>query len=130
MQMPRTRSARRRAAAVGAALGLMVLGASMLSDASAAPGRRAAPILRLTRRDPVTVSGRHFQPRRRVHVRLVDGRTLIATAVATGSGGFTVSFPTVVDRCSSFSISATQEPRAHVVLHGFPKPECLPASAP
>ncbi len=129
MRIARIPSARRAAAAV-AALGLTIGTTSMLSDASAAPGKLPAPSLRLTNRDPVTVSGLHFHPRLRVHVRLVDGRTLARNPVATGTGGFTISFPAVVDRCSSFSISAIQRPRVSVALHGFPKPECAPASAP
>jgi hypothetical protein len=64
-------------AAVVATLVLVVIGASILVGATAAAsgGKRSAAKLTLTRRDPVTIGGRGFQPRTRVAIRLVAGRT-------------------------------------------------------
>lgn len=75
----------------------------------------------------VTVRGVHFQPRKRVHVSLIAARTVSLNVVANGRGGFTVTFSSVViDRCSSFSVLASQRQGATVMLHGA-KPECPPA---
>ncbi len=130
--MPLTQLARRRTAAVIVTAGLLVLGPSILSGASAAPQRskHSTTRLTLTRRNPVTVSGHGFRPRARVHVRLVATRTLSRTPTANQAGAFTVTFPVVIDRCSAWSVSAAQPHRATAVLRAPPKPECAPASAP
>jgi hypothetical protein len=123
---------RRRTAALAVTLGLTVAGAGILSDASAAPQHSSHPgkSLTLTRRSPVIISGHGFRPRARVHVRLVTTRTLSRNPKADRAGGFTVTFPTGIDRCSSWSISAAQPPSPTVVLRGPTKPECAPASTP
>jgi hypothetical protein len=132
MKMPLTQLARRGTVALVVAAGLIVVGASILSDASAAPQRskRSTTSLTLTRRNPVTVSGHGFRPRARVHVRLIATRTLSRTTKANRAGAFFVTFPTVIDRCSSWSISAAQPYSPTAVLRGPAKPECAPASTP
>ncbi len=90
-------------------------------------GKPPAPSLRLIRIHPVTVRGVHFHPRTRVHVRLLAARTVSRKVVTNSRGAFTIAFSSVViDRCSSFSVLASQRHGATVVLHG-PKPECPPA---
>jgi hypothetical protein len=132
INLPLNQLARRRTAAVVVIAGLLVLGPSILSGASAAPKRskHSTTRLTLTRRNPVTVSGHGFRPRARVHVRLVTTRTLSRTPTANQAGAFTVTFPVVIDRCSGWSISAAQRQRPTAVLRGSPKPQCAPASAP
>jgi hypothetical protein len=110
-------------------VGLVLAGAVIVTGASATAdrGKPSAPSLRLIRIHPVTVAGAHFRPRNRVRVSLVAARTVSRNVTATGRGAFTVTFSSVViDRCSSFSVLASQRHGATVVLHG-PKPECPPA---
>jgi hypothetical protein len=128
LQLPPTRSSRHRIAAVIAILGLLFVGALSFTGASATAHRakRRAPSLTLAHRNPATVTGHNFQPRVRVHVRLVAGQTLSRNPVANRAGSFTVTFAAVIDRCSSWSVLASQRHHATVVLRG-PKPECPPA---
>jgi hypothetical protein len=128
MQMPLTRVSRRRAAAVIVTLGLVIIGASILigTTAAARGGKRSAPRLMITRRNPVTVGGRGFRPRARVGVRLIAGRTFSRHAVVNRAGRFTITFPAVIDRCSSWSVSVSQPHHATVMLRGA-KPMCPPA---
>jgi hypothetical protein len=121
-----TRSTLRRAAAVIAILALAVAAAAILlgAPATAKRSKRPAPSLTLAKRDPATVIGRHFAPRARVHVRLASGPTLTRNPMTNRHGAFTVVFPTAVDRCSSFTITASQEHHRTVVLAA--KPECPP----
>jgi hypothetical protein len=130
--MSLTQLARRGTVALVVTAGLIVVGASLLSNASAAPQRskRSTTSLTLTRRSPVTVSGHGFRPRVHVHVRLIATRTLSRTPKANRSGSFIVTFPVVIDRCSAWSISAAQPHSATAVLRGPAKPECAPASTP
>lgn len=105
---------------------IAVLSSIAIVRAAAAGGAaRATPSLVLTRLSPVTVRGRHFRPRIRVKLTLVTQRGLSRSARPGASGGFTLTFPTAIDRCSSWSVSASQAGRA-VVLHGAAKPECAP----
>jgi len=129
--MSLTSSPGRRIVGIVAALALLLFAASTVADGSAAANRsNAAPTLRLIRLNPVTVAGRHFRPHRRVHVKLISGQTLSRDAVPDGHGAFTLAFTGgVFDRCSSFSVVATQRPGATVVLRG-PKPECPVAPTP
>jgi hypothetical protein len=132
MQLQLIRTTRRRTAAVVAALGLIVAVASLLVGGSATAHRTkpVAPSLTLARRSPVLVSGHNFQPRSRVHLRLVAGQTLTRNATANRRGAFTARFSAVIDRCSSWSITASQRHHSAVVLRGPAKPECAPASTP
>jgi hypothetical protein len=74
----------------------------------------------------VTVGGHGFQPRTRVVIRLAVGRIFSRHAVANGGGAFTVTFPAVIGRCSSWSVSASQPHHAVAVLRAA-KPMCPPA---
>ena len=131
MKMPLTQLARRGTVALVVTAGLIVVGASTLRDASAAPQRsKRSTSLTLTRRNPVTVSGHGFRPRAHVRVRLIATRTLFRTPRANRAGAFFVTFPMVIDRCSSWSISAAQPYSPTAVLRGPGKPECAPASTP
>jgi hypothetical protein len=86
--------------------------------------------MRMVRLNPVTITGHGFKAHRRVHVRLVMGHTISRKPLANSSGSFTVQFPTVVDRCSAFTVTASQLNRPTVVLQVPPKPACAPAMAP
>ena len=79
--------------------------------------------------NPVTIAGRGFKAHRRVHVRLMVGHTISRRPLANRAGAFTVQFPTVVDRCSGFTVTASQQNRPTVVLQVPPKPACAPAMA-
>ena len=83
----------------------------------------------LERRDPATVGGTGFKSRSRVRVAFVSARTFVRHPVTNAQGAFTATFPTVVDRCTAWSVSASQPGRATVVLRG-PRPQCAPASTP
>ena len=113
-------------AVVGTVLAI-VIGAS--SAAQRANQAHAAPDLVLTKLSPVTVLGRHFEPRTRVQVTLKAPRSLSRRARTNASGAFTVTFPVVIDRCTSWSVSASQGRHALVVVRGA-KPECAPARTP
>ena len=127
MQIPRALSPR-RAALLIATLALLVSGALVLGHASGA-GARPVAHLALVKANPVTVSGRGFRARVRVHLLLVDQRTLARRALANRTGAFTVTFPTVLDRCSGWSVTATQPGRAMVILRSPARPECPALSA-
>jgi hypothetical protein len=130
MQMPLTPPARRVLAMV-MTMALIIGAASLLTNASAAPRASGSGArLVLTSKDPITVSGHGFRPRARVHVRLVMERTFSRSPLVNRHGAFTVSFPAVIDRCSTWSLSAGQPHQTTVVLRGPAKPECAPASAP
>lgn len=130
MQMLLTPPAR-RVLVMGVTIALIIGGASVLTNASAAPrAKRSGARLALTSKDPITVSGHGFRPRARVHVRLVMQRTFSRSPLVNRHGAFTVSFPAVIDRCSPWSVSAGQPHQATVVLRGPAKPECAPASTP
>jgi hypothetical protein len=65
-----------------------------------------------------------------VRVRLVAGMTRSRTLKTNWTGAFTVTFAAVIDRCSSWSVTATQQHRPAVVLRSPAKPACPPASTP
>jgi hypothetical protein len=103
-----------------------------LAVATAAVTGRLASVQRslvLAGRDPATVQGRGFRSRSRVRVALVTQRTYVRRAQTNNHGAFTVTFPTTVDRCTSWSVTAAQRNAAPVIVHG-PKPQCAPASTP
>ena len=128
----RTPSSRTRFRRPGAVLALVVLAAAAwiaatgLASASTS-GHRAAK-LALVGHDPATVRGTGFKPRARVRVTF-DG-TQVRRPVTNAQGAFTATFQTVVDRCTTWSVTASQPGRATVVLRGPAKPECAPASTP
>jgi hypothetical protein len=111
--------------------GLLAVGAIVgIASATTDSAKRSRPTLRMVRLNPATVAGRGFTPHRRVHVRLMTGSTLSRRPLANGAGRFTVQFQTVIDRCSGFTVTASQPNHAAVVLHAPPKPECAPAMTP
>ena len=86
----------------------------------------ARAALTLTSGHPVTAAGTGFATRRRVRVTLFLEGKLVRRPTADGRGRFHATFPAAIDRCSAWTISASQPGRATVVLHG-PKPACPPA---
>ncbi len=128
MQKPLAVSPRRAALLVGT-LALLICGVLVLSNASGA-GARPVAHLALVKSNPVTVAGRGFRPRVRVNLMLVDRGTLTRRPLANRNGTFTVSFGTTLDRCSGWSVTATQTGRALVILRSPAKPECAPLRAP
>ena len=128
MQMPLTFQ-RRWAIPPIVTLALLIAAALVVSGASGAGARRVAH-LSLVRSNPVTVSGRGFRPHVRVQLRVVAHTTLSRRAVASRDGRFTVAFPTAIDRCSGWSVTAIQSGRAPVMLRSPAKPECAPLRAP
>jgi hypothetical protein len=131
MEFPLTPSRRRRLIVALAIAGLLAVVAIVgIASATTDHAKRYSPSLRMIHRDPATVAGRGFEPHRRVHVRLMVGHTLTRRPLANGAGAFTIQFPTVIDRCSGFTVTASQQNHPAVVLHGPPKPECAPAGTP
>lgn len=131
MQLPLTPSKRRRSLAALVAVAFLAVAAIVgIASASTDQAKRSGPSLRMIRRDPATVTGRGFKPHRRVHVRLTVGHTVSRTPVANGAGAFTVQFPAVIDRCSAFTVTASQQNRPAVVLRSPAKPACAPAGTP
>lgn len=106
--------------------------AALVVPVSIAAGeQRASPAgsaLTLMSSHPVTVRGHGFAARTRVRVTLSMRGKLVRRPTADVQGRFTVAFPAVIDRCSAWTISASQPGRATVLLHGA-KPACAPASA-
>ena len=114
----------RLTAALVVLVALLGAAAALASGAQSAHQARAA--LTLTSHDPVTVRGTGFKPNARVRVALLDGRTLVRRPVTNARGAFTTTFSAAIDRCSAWSITATQPGRAPVVVRGA-KPQCAPA---
>jgi hypothetical protein len=131
MQLPLTPSTRRRLIAVVAIAGLLVAAIVGIASATADHAKRSGPSLRMIRQNPATVAGRGFKPHRRVHVRLVtDERTLSRRPLANRAGAFTAQFSTVIDRCSAFTVTASQQNHLAVVLRSPARPACAPAGTP
>jgi hypothetical protein len=106
------------------ALLLVGLAATLAIGAPRSHQARAALIL--TKRNPVTVRGTGFKPHTRVRVTLAEAQKLVRRPLASSQGTFTATFSAVIDRCSGWTVTASQPGRATVILHG-PKPECPPA---
>lgn len=131
MQFSLTPSRRRRMLAALATAGMLAVAAVVgIASATTDHVKRSDPTLRMVRLNPATVAGRGFTPHRRVHVRLMASATLSRRPLANGAGAFTVHFPTVIDRCSGFTVTAGQQNHLAVVLHAPPKPACAPAATP
>jgi hypothetical protein len=129
MKLPFPRSPR---GALLTILAVLAAGAALMSTAVASPDRssHSSPRLSLIRLSPATVAGHGFRHRVRVRVRLMRARTLSRATVTNGAGAFTLTFPTVVDRCSAWSVTATAAHQAAVVLRSPAKPACAPARTP
>ena len=131
MRTPSSRSRFLRAAVIPALLVLAAaasIAATGLASANTS-GHRAAKLV-LKSHDPATVSGTGFKPRSRVRVTFSSAQTFVRRPMTNALGAFTATFPTVVDRCTAFSVAAIQPGRATVVLRSPPRPECAPAATP
>jgi hypothetical protein len=128
MQIPLALS-HRRTVLLLVPLALLVFGVLILSNASGA-GARPVAHLALVKGNPVTVTGRGFRPRVRVHLLLIDRGALTRRPLAARNGTFTATFPTTLDRCSGWSVTATQPGRAMVSLRSPARPECPPLRTP
>jgi hypothetical protein len=100
--------------------------ATAVAASCAASAHKPSPTLTLASRNPVVVSGHHFTPRRKVHLVVTATRTQSRAVTANRQGTFTAAFATVIDRCTSWSVTATQPGHAPVVIRGA-KPQCPPA---
>ena len=110
------------------ALALVVATAVAAACASGSAGK-SRPVLTVTRRSPVVVTGRHFSPHLKVHLLLRAVTTQTRTAIPNGGGAFTATFSTVIDRCTNWSVRAAQPGLAPVLIRGS-RPECAPAGSP
>jgi hypothetical protein len=109
-------------------LTLVALG-SLTAISQAAGGQSSTPRLFVVSSHPLTIAGRHFKPRSHVRVTLSSvGQTSKRIAVKS-NGRFTVVFSAAVDRCTQWTVKASQPGRAAVLLRG-PKPQCTPAGTP
>jgi hypothetical protein len=128
-----SRSRRSRVGLIGLVAALVALAAvagGLASGlASGEPARPTLAVFELRSSDVVAVQGTGFTPNRRVRVTLLAVHRRVHRPLADRHGVFTTTFSTAVDRCSGWSISASQRGRATVVVRG-PKPECAPASTP
>ncbi len=118
----------------GAILALLLLAAAAsiaangLASASTSSGGGARLVLK--QHDPATVRGAGFKAQARVRVTFRGAQTFVRRPVTNSQGAFTATFPTVADRCTAWSVTASQPGRSAVVLRGPAKPECAPASTP
>jgi hypothetical protein len=109
---------------------VLLAGAVLASQLAIADGaKHGKPRLTLTSRDPATVHGAGFKPRRRVRVTMRAGSVAVRRPVASGRGTFTAHFSMAIDRCTVWSVSASQHGKS-AVLRSPPKPECAPAGTP
>jgi uncharacterized protein (DUF58 family) len=128
----RTALSRPRPRRAGAILAFLLaavasIAANGLASASTSSGGAARLVLK--EQNPATVSGTGFKLRARVRVTFVGTQTFVRRPVTNSRGAFTATFPTIADRCTSWSVTAIQPGRASVRLRG-PKAECAPASTP
>jgi hypothetical protein len=130
MRTPSSRSRFRRTAAIPVLLVLAAawIAATGLAGATTSAHRAAKLVLRS--HDPATVNGTGFKARSRVRVTYAGAQTFVRRPGTNSLGAFTTTFPTVVDRCSGFTVSASQPERAPIVLRSPARPECTPASTP
>ena len=119
---------RRRIRLAGALAAVLLLLATAATLAIGAPrAHQARAALVLTKRNPVTVRGTGFKPNTHVRVALLEAQKAVRRPLANSHGAFTATFSSVViDRCSGWTVTASQPGRATVILHG-PKPQCPPA---
>lgn len=130
----RTPSSRPRSRRFGAILVLLLLAAAasvaISGLASASTNSHHGARLALKRANPATVSGTGFRAHKAVRITFVSAQTFVRHPVTNGHGAFTATFPTLIDRCSGYTVTATQPGRATVVLRNRPLPECAPARTP
>lgn len=107
----------------------LAVATAVAAACAAGSPRKPAPTLTLASHDPVSVAGRHFAPRLKVRLVVSAAQRQVRRVIANRHGAFSVSFTTVIDRCSVWSVSAAQPGRAPVVVRGGAKPGCPPAGA-
>jgi hypothetical protein len=131
MKLPLTPSRRRRLTLVLVTAGLLAVAAIVgIASATTDQASTSRASLRMVRLNPVTITGHGFKADRRVHVRLVVGHAISRRPLANRAGTFTVQFPVVIDRCSGFTVTASQQNNQAVVLRSPAKPACAPAGTP
>ena len=112
------------------ALTLTLVGLGSLSAiGQAAGGHSSTPQLIVVSSHPLTIQGRHFKPHAHVRVTLSSLGQTTKRVTVKGNGRFTVVFSTAVDRCTQWTVKATQPGHASVLKRG-PKPQCTPAGTP
>lgn len=77
----------------------------------------ATPALDVADLRPFVVRGTGFEPRERVVVWLLSGRTWSRAAVATKTGSFTARFATSLPRCHRFTLHAFGSHGSRARLH-------------
>lgn len=107
------------------ALTLALVALGSLTAVSASAGLQG-PRLFVLSSHPLTIQGRHFKPHAQVRVTLSSLVKTTKRVTVKSSGRFTVSFPGAVDRCTQWTVRATQPGRGPVLVRG-PKPQCAPA---
>lgn len=119
---------RKRVRLAGTLVAVLLLLATAATLAIGAPrAHQARAALVLAKRNPVTVRGTGFKPNTHVRVTLLEAQRLVRRPLANSRGIFTTTFSSaVIDRCSGWTVTASQPGRANVILHGA-KPECPPA---
>src|SRR5690349_24112473 len=98
---------------VVALLALLATAATLAIGASRALQARAALVI--ARRNPVTVRGTGFRSHTPVRVTLVEAQKLVRRPLTSSRGTFTATFSAVLDRCSGWTITASQPGRATVI---------------
>ena len=112
---------------VAAALILALILAGWLVGPAPAAGRPAAHrAIALIRSDPATVRGTGFPARSRLGVALAARHEYVLHVRVSRAGTFTATFPTIVDRCTGWTVTVTQAGAPRLVVRG-PRPECAPA---
>jgi hypothetical protein len=111
---------------LAALLPIAAVGVLLWGSSAGARLNRPAPHVSLLALTPAKVSGHGFRAHQAVRVTLIATQKLVRRPVTNGSGAFTVSFPMAIDRCSGWSISASQAQGPTVTLHS-PMTECAPA---
>ena len=102
---------------------------SLAAISEAAGGQFSTPQLIVVSSHPLTIAGRHFKPHSHVRVTLSSVGQTTKRVTVKGNGRFTVVFSTAVDRCTQWTVKATQPGHAPVFKRG-PKPQCTPAGTP
>jgi hypothetical protein len=107
----------------------LALATAVAAACASGSTRKPKATLTLASRNPVVVTGRHFTPRVKVQVVLRTGARQSRSAVPNGHGVFTATFSAVIDRCTSWSVRATQPGQAPLLIRGAAKPACPVAGA-
>lgn len=107
------------------AVTVTVIAFGALTAISACAGGQAPRLIPVSSH-PLTIQGRHFKPHSHVRVTLTSLVKTTKRVTVKSNGRFTVTFSTVLDRCTQWTVKATQPGRAPVFVRG-PRPQCAPA---